>query len=85
MMLGKRSKVFDAMFQKVDSVEFKTGRTVIEDCQPEDIRSMLEFIYTGDLKSELAFASEGVLKVADKYDVDGMVDRFENSVFYIFQ
>jgi len=78
--LARKSKVFEAMFEMTDSIEFKEGRVVIEDCSPDDIQAMLEFIYTGDLQDDLRFCSEGVLMIGDKYDVSGLVEQCEESL-----
>jgi hypothetical protein len=68
------------MFEMTDSIEFREGRVVIEDCSPDDIQAMLEFVYTGDLRDDLRFCSEGVLMIGDKYDVSGLVEKCEESL-----
>ena len=77
MFLAQKSKVFERMFETAESVEFREGRVVIEDCHPDDVQTMLEFIYAGDLRDDLEFCSEGVLKIGDKYDVSGLVEKCE--------
>jgi speckle-type POZ protein len=67
-MLACRSPVFAAMFEH-GMAEARSDRVNIEDIDPEVLREMLRFMYTGSAPSLDRMADE-LLAAADKYQLE---------------
>lgn len=65
-ILAARSPVFQAMFQH-DMKEARTMRVTVPDLEPNVVRYMLHYIYTGVVKCEGRY--EDLLAAADKYSL----------------
>lgn len=67
-VLACRSPVFAAMFEH-GMTEARSDRVIIEDIDPEVLREMLKFMYTGSAPSLERMADE-LLAAADKYQLE---------------
>lgn len=70
LLLMARSTVFRAMFENELS-ESKSGVIEIQDFKYETINTLIEFIYTDNVKEETDLVFD-VLAAANKYDVKGL-------------
>ncbi|XP_046917093.1 BTB/POZ and MATH domain-containing protein rdx isoform X1 [Dermatophagoides farinae] len=77
-ILAARSPVFAAMFQH-DLAEKKQNRVDITDMEPEVLREMLRFIYTGKAPA-LDKLDADLLAAADKYDLERLKVMCEESL-----
>ena len=64
-LLASRSPVFAGMFRHIEMEESKQGVVQIKDLQPEVLKEMLKFIYTGKA-SQLENMADELLSAADK-------------------
>ena len=64
-ILASRSPVFAGMFRHIEMEESKQGVVQIQDLEPEVLKEMLKFIYTGKV-SQLETMADDLLSVADK-------------------
>ena len=64
-ILASRSPVFAGMFRHIEMEENKQGVVQIQDLEPEVLKEMLKFIYTGKV-SQLETMADDLLSVADK-------------------
>jgi len=74
-ILAVRSAVFDRMFDQ-NMMEAQTGEVDISDVDPETLKLMLEFIYSGQVEDENYTAE--LLYAADKYELSGLVNLCAN-------
>ncbi|KAJ6225004.1 hypothetical protein RDWZM_003549 [Blomia tropicalis] len=77
-ILGARSPVFAAMFEH-EMEEKKQNRVEITDMDPEVLREMLRFIYTGKAPYLDKWDAE-LLAAADKYDLERLKVMCEESL-----
>ena len=70
VILASRSDVFEAMFSQESFAENKNNMSTIEDCNPETLALLLEFIYSDSLKNTSAYNSVDLLLLADRYNVE---------------
>uniref|UniRef100_A0A1A9ZZW4 BTB domain-containing protein n=1 Tax=Glossina pallidipes TaxID=7398 RepID=A0A1A9ZZW4_GLOPL len=70
LILSARSDVFAAMFEH-EMDESKLNRVVITDIDPEVVKEMLNFMYTGKAPN-LNKMAQGLLAAADKYALEGL-------------
>ena len=69
-MLLAHSDVFQAMFSHKESLENVQSRMTITDFDPEIIKQMLEYLYTGELSKKLSDENlVELLKIAEKYNL----------------
>ena len=64
-MLAARSPVFAAMFGHHEMEESKQGEATIKDLEPEVLKEMLKYIYTGKV-TQLESMADELLAAADK-------------------
>ena len=74
-ILAARSPVFSAMFTH-DMLENKQNQVEITDIEPEIMREILRFIYTGEVE-KLEEKAESLLLAADKYALTDLKDMCE--------
>jgi hypothetical protein len=75
-ILALRSDVFKAMFDSNNNTEeTKLGVVKINDIDPVSMKTLIHFIYTGQVTMESA--TMDVLFAADKYNVKELVDQCE--------
>lgn len=70
-ILESRSSVFGAMFSH-EMVEARTGVVTVDDTEPDVLRQVLSYVYSGDVEN---LADDNVFQVyaaADKYDLQGL-------------
>jgi len=72
-ILGTRSAVFERMFD-VDMKEATSGVVVIDDVEPDVLKAMVEFIYTGNDVTDLVDDLVKLVYVGDKYELRGLLD-----------
>jgi hypothetical protein len=77
-MFLARITVFKAMFAN-DMLESSKNEVDISDFKAEVVEGMLEYIYTGEVKSLPALASE-LLQISDKYDQQGLKKECEKTL-----
>jgi len=81
-ILGARSSVFQRMFD-VDMDENNPGVVDIDDINPEALKIILEFIYTGEDITKDMDDLANLIYAADKYELKGLLDlcykRFLNT------
>ena len=70
-MLAARSPVFKAIF-KHRLKENLTNKVIIEDCKPEVVKAMLEYIYTAYLPDDVNTIAIDLFIVADKYYIGSL-------------
>jgi hypothetical protein len=75
-----QSPYFNAMFEREDFKEAKTGRVVIEDFKPKTLESLLQFAYTEqvndeDLTHELLVAANMYLMEALAYKCESKLSK----------
>lgn len=64
-LLASRSPVFAGMFRHIEMEESKQGVVQIKDLEPEVLKEMLKFIYTGKA-TQLETMADELLSAADK-------------------
>ena len=64
-ILASRSPVFAGMFRHIEMEESKQGIVQIKDLEPDVLKEMLKFIYTGKT-SQLESMADELLSAADK-------------------
>ena len=81
VILSSRSPVFEAMFQ-ADMTEKKTRKVQIDDFHPNVIEEVLNFIYTGCVKTPklLDENAPNILSAAEKYQLDQLKDLCEEKL-----
>ncbi len=67
-ILAARSPVFAAMFGHIEMDENKNGIVQIKDLEPDVLREMLKFIYTGKT-TQLETMADELLSAADKVKI----------------
>lgn len=77
-VLGLQSTVLAAAF-KNDMKEKKTGTLTIEDFSADAVEGMLEFMYTGELKEDIAM---DLYAIAGKYNVELLMEKTEKLVLH---
>ena len=85
IILANGSPVFEAAINS-DMLEAKSGCLEIEDCKPNVVKFILEFIYKSEidiknLKEDPVFAME-VLAAADKYRMEKLKDLCEKKLCF---
>ena len=79
-ILSIRSEVFRAMFQ-LNMKENRTKKVTIKDFDPDVVREMLRFIYTGDTKEDvLKEKSRELLNLAEMYQLDVLKNICEDKL-----
>jgi len=73
-ILAARSSVFEAMFSN-EMLEKQTGEVKIDNCQPDELRDFLYFLYAGKLETHNNV--EGLLNLASFYQVDTLKEICE--------
>merc|ERR1711971_531906 len=78
LLLAARSPVFERMLS-AGMAEATTGIIEVQDIEPENLRRLCEFIYTGAVRDcefwEDAQAVGSLLQAAVKYELDGLVHQ----------
>jgi speckle-type POZ protein len=69
--MANKSLVFKAFFQRFSKYDSDNTYN-IEDFEPEIVKQMIHFIYTNKLAEDTQ-PSEALLRIGDKYDVNGLV------------
>lgn len=77
-VLACRSPVFAAMFEH-EMTESRSDRVIIEDIDPDVLKEMLKFMYTGTTPSLERMADE-LLAAADKYQLERLKVMCEQSL-----
>jgi speckle-type POZ protein len=77
-VLASRSAVFNAMFEH-EMTESRTDRVEINDFQPEVVKEMLRFMYTGQ-SPDLERMADDLLAAADKYQLERLKAQCEKSL-----
>ncbi|KAL6030367.1 hypothetical protein STEG23_034372 [Scotinomys teguina] len=77
-ILAARSPVFRAMFEH-DMEERKRNRVEIHDLEPQAIKAMLDFMYTGKAP-DLDSMADAILAAADKYGLDRLKVMCEDAL-----
>jgi len=77
-VLAARSPVFAVMFN-VEMMEKETSTLEIPDFTDEEVKGMLEYVYTGKTNA-MADNAEELLKMADKYDLEGLKESCEATI-----
>jgi len=78
-ILATRSPVFGAMFEHKSMSEARSDRVQIDDIEPEVLREMLRFMYTGTAPN-LERLSDELLSAADKYQLERLKVMCEQSL-----
>merc|ERR1719397_1081258 len=73
VVLAASSTVFDRMLD-LNMMESQTGEVEISDVDPNTLKQLLEFIYTGQVE-DAAYTPE-LLYAADKYEIHALVKIF---------
>jgi len=80
LILSTRSDVFRAMFQ-ADMKENRTKKVTIKDVNPDVLKEMLQFIYTGDTNENVLKEKSGeLLAAAEKYQLNCLKEICENQL-----
>jgi len=72
-ILAARSAVFGRMFD-ADMKESTCGVVVIDDVEPEVLKAMVNFIYTGEDVTEQVDDLANLVYVGDKYELKGLLE-----------
>ena len=77
LILSTRSDVFRAMFQ-ADMKENRTKKVIIKDVNPDVLKEMLQFIYTGATSENILKEMSGeLLAAAEKYQLNCLKEMCE--------
>uniref|UniRef100_A0A914KZC9 BTB domain-containing protein n=1 Tax=Meloidogyne incognita TaxID=6306 RepID=A0A914KZC9_MELIC len=76
-VLAQNSVVFQRMFEQNLMIEAQKGELTISDSSPIYVRAMLEFFYTGDIKTIWESHVEGIFALAHKYQVEKLKYKCE--------
>jgi len=78
ILVAARSTVFRAMFS-TSMLEAKENTVEINDFEEDVVKSMLEYIYTGET-SDLSERAAELMQIAEKYDLDGLKRDCEHAI-----
>ena len=76
-VLAARSPVFAAMFQS-EMQENSSNEVVVTDMEPDALKQMLQFIYTG--RCQIGAWTEDLFFAADKYDIKDLKEICEDEL-----
>ena len=76
-VLAARSPVFAAMFQN-EMQENSSNEVVVTDMEPDALKQMLQFIYTG--RCQIGAWTEDLFFAADKYDIKDLKEICEDEL-----